>query len=83
MAGNNHNGSSLFQGLLIGGVLGALAGILLAPKSGRELRWDLREKGNDALDGAKRLCSDTQAKAKALVEGAKSGVEDLRKSLSS
>ena len=82
MAGNNHNGSSLLQGFLIGSAVGAAAAILLAPKSGKELRSDIKEKGNDVLDGAKRLCSDAQTKAKALVEGAKSGVEDLRKSLS-
>ncbi len=82
MAGNNHNGCSLLQGFLIGGALGAAAAILFAPKSGKELRSDIKEKGCDVLDEAKRLCCDAQTKAKALVEGAKCGVQDLRKSLS-
>lgn len=34
-----------FKGLLMGGALGALAGILFAPKSGKELRSDIKEKG--------------------------------------
>jgi gas vesicle protein len=82
MGGYNHNGSGLVKGFLIGGALGALAAILLAPKSGKELRSDIKEKGNDALDGARRLCSDVQREAKALFEGAKSGVQDLTRNLS-
>ena len=82
MANNGHNGNGLLRGFLIGSAVGALAAILLAPKSGRDLRWDIKERGYDTLDGAKRLYTDAQIKAKALVEGAKSGVEDLRKNLS-
>ena len=82
MAGNNHNGTSLVRGFLIGGAVGALAGILFAPKSGKDLRSDIKEKGCDAFDEAKKLCSDAQTKAKAVFEGAKCGVQDLRKSLS-
>ena len=37
-----------FQGALIGGFLGALGGIFFAPKSGEELRGDLRGKGKEA-----------------------------------
>ena len=81
MAGNNHNGSGLWQGFLIGSAVGALTAILLAPKSGKDLRADITEMGNDAVDGAKRLCCDAGLRAKALVEGAKSGVQDLGKGL--
>jgi len=34
-----------FKGLLIGGALGALAGVLFAPKSGKKLRSEYQEKG--------------------------------------
>ena len=37
-----------FQGVLIGGFVGVLAGIFFAPKSGEELRGDLREKSKEA-----------------------------------
>jgi gas vesicle protein len=43
------------MGLLIGAVLGALAGILFAPKSGKELRSDIQEKGSEFLKGAKEI----------------------------
>ena len=38
-----------FMGFLISGFLGALAGILFAPKSGKELRSDIKEKGSEVL----------------------------------
>ena len=48
---------NFFKGLLIGGALGALAGILFAPKSGKKLRSDIREKGREILnDGKEILC---------------------------
>jgi gas vesicle protein len=37
-----------FQGILAGGILGALVGIFFAPKSGKELRTDVREKSKEA-----------------------------------
>ena len=37
------------MGVLIGGILGALAGIFFAPKSGKELRSDIKEKGGAFL----------------------------------
>jgi hypothetical protein len=37
------------MGLLIGGAIGALAGIFFAPKSGKELRSDIKEKGSEVL----------------------------------
>jgi gas vesicle protein len=47
-------------GLVVGSVIGAAAGILLAPKSGKETREDIknkaeeiRDKGQEALDTAK------------------------------
>jgi gas vesicle protein len=57
----------LFKGLLIGGALGALAGILFAPKSGKELRADIKEKGRDAVKGAKGMYADAGIKAKEII----------------
>jgi gas vesicle protein len=50
--------SHLLRGLLVGSVLGATAGLLLAPKSGKELRSDIKMKSNKALDETKRLLSE-------------------------
>jgi len=42
----------LVTGTLIGGIIGAAIALLYAPKSGRELRTDLREKTNKLLTDA-------------------------------
>ena len=38
-------GAGFLSGLLVGGVIGAVAAVLLAPNSGRATREQLREKG--------------------------------------
>jgi gas vesicle protein len=58
----NHFG--LWKGITVGSVLGAAAGFLLAPKSGRELRSEIKEKTNKALDETKRFYSDSRTRLK-------------------
>jgi len=48
-----------FKGLLIGGFLGGLAGLLVAPKSGKELRGDIRETGEKTFKEAKEVLGKT------------------------
>jgi len=55
------------MGLLIGGALGALAGIFFAPKSGKELRSDIKEKGSEVLKDAKGIYADASTKAKEIL----------------
>jgi gas vesicle protein len=66
-------------GLLIGGVLGALAGIFFAPKSGKELRSDIKEKGSEVLKDAKEIYADASTKAKDLIDEIKHQVQELKK----
>lgn len=40
---NNMNGKDFLIGVLVGGIIGASIAMLVAPKSGRELRQDLSE----------------------------------------
>jgi gas vesicle protein len=68
-----------FRGVLIGSLLGALAGILLAPKSGKELRSELMEKGEGAFQKAKRTYSDARGKAQAILEDAIRRAEELKR----
>ena len=51
------------KGFLIGGALGALAGILFAPKSGKELRSDIREKGSEVLEEARHQAKELKQEA--------------------
>jgi gas vesicle protein len=48
-----------FKALLIGGALGGLAGLLFAPKSGKELRGDIRETREKAFGEAKEILGRT------------------------
>jgi gas vesicle protein len=69
----------LFIGLLIGAALGALAGILFAPKSGKELRHDIKKKGNEILEDGKDLYADTNAKAKEIFGEVTHQAKELKK----
>jgi gas vesicle protein len=40
-------GSSLFEGLLLGGIIGAALGVMFAPAAGEELRGRVKEKLKD------------------------------------
>ena len=67
------------MGLLIGGALGALAGIIFAPKSGKELRSDIKDKGNDVLKGAKKIYASAGTKTKEIIKEAKYQAKELKK----
>lgn len=76
MESDQRNDSKLFRGFFVGSVLGAAAGFLLAPKSGKELRSGIKEKTNKALEETKRLCSDSRTRfenALASIAGKKEG----------
>ncbi|WP_446012063.1 YtxH domain-containing protein [Candidatus Electrothrix sp.] len=64
---------------LMGGALGALAGIFLAPKSGKRMRADLRAKGSNAVEDTKEMYGDVSAKAKEIIEDAEQQAKTLQK----
>ena len=68
--GTNGNGKNGYfvKGLIFGCVSGALAGLLFAPKSGKQLRKDIKHKGADALNDTKEFYFDTQKKAKSVFD---------------
>ena len=69
METDNNKHGYLWKGLVFGGFLGALTGFLFAPKSGKELRSDMKETGDRVLGETKRLYSDTRAKARQIFPG--------------
>jgi gas vesicle protein len=62
--------SHFFKGFLIGGILGALAGIFFAPKSGKELRAAIRKKGSNVLRDGKDIYSGAGKIAQEIIEEA-------------
>jgi gas vesicle protein len=79
MAENEEDCGNFLKGFVIGSVLGVLAGIFFAPKSGKELRSDLKEKGSEVLKDAKEIYADASTKAKEIVEEARHQAEELKK----
>lgn len=58
-------------GTLIGGLIGAAIALLHAPKSGRELRTDIRLKTNRLLSDAEAAIEKAKAKVASTVQEAK------------
>lgn len=64
-------------GLVVGGVAGAVAALLLAPQSGEETRTLIKDKSIELRDKAVHSAEDAWAKAEALAEDAKVKAEAL------
>ena len=71
MSRDNGMMKGLVIGLLAGGAIGAAIALLYAPKSGKELRADLKDKADDLLDGAEGYLNAAKSKAGEIVSEAK------------
>lgn len=67
----------LFLGFLVGGAIGAILALLYAPKSGRELRRDIKEKADGYIEDAEKYVSDAKEKAKNLINEGKKKSEKI------
>lgn len=55
---NNENMASFLIGFVIGGIIGAVSALMLAPRSGEETRMLIREKSIELQDSASSKASD-------------------------
>lgn len=67
-----------FTFLLIGLGVGATLGLLLAPKTGRQLRKDLRRSYDDALDTVSDWTDEAKGRFEEAVEKGADFAEELR-----
>jgi gas vesicle protein len=68
----DNNGMSGFGlGLLVGAVAGLAVGFLYAPKSGRDMRALIKEKGEEAWDKADDIVKEAEARAKRIIDDAR------------
>lgn len=63
---DQHNGFDFVKGALIGGVLGSVAALLSAPKSGRELRDDIVDTYNTVNHKSQEVASNFRDKRRQL-----------------
>jgi len=67
------------KGLFFGSLLGGISGLLFAPKSGKVLRREIKEKASETWEEGRQFYSESSSKAKAIVENAKHRAEELKK----
>jgi gas vesicle protein len=77
MATNNNIGKGFIMGLLAGGAIGAIFALLYAPKSGRELRKDIKDKTDELIEDADKYIAEAKDKAKNLVNEGKKRSEKI------
>lgn len=67
-------GDSFFKGFILGGIVGAVLGVLLAPKSGREMRENLGEEAEKVYAHTK---SDFEHARKAAMKSFEEGRDKI------
>src|SRR5450759_222089 len=79
MSRDEDNGMSkgLLIGLLAGGVLGAVIALLYAPKPGKELRADIKNKAGEMIDDAEEYINVAKSKAVDIINEGKKRSENL------
>ena len=73
----DNSGKGLLIGFLAGGVVGAIVALLYAPKSGRELRNDIRTKSDEYYDDVEKYFAEARDKAKDLINEGKKKSDKL------
>lgn len=71
------------MGLIVGGLMGAVAGILMAPKPGSETRRDLMEQTRDWKTRSDRFATEVREKAGPHIERAREQASSMREQASS
>ena len=63
MANDRNDAAGYLGWFLLGGVIGAVAALLVAPKTGKETREILSEHGNEVAKRAQAMATDAQGRA--------------------
>jgi gas vesicle protein len=77
MASDNNIGKGLILGLLAGGAIGAIFALLYAPKSGRELRKDIKDKTDEYMEDAEKYLAEARDNAKKMINEGKKKSEKI------
>ncbi|MFA7229315.1 MAG: YtxH domain-containing protein [Melioribacteraceae bacterium] len=74
---DNGMGKGLLIGFLTGAAVGSIIALLFAPKSGKELREDIKNKSQDFIEDADEYISKAKDKASQLINEGKKKSEKL------
>lgn len=77
MAENNGTTKVFLLGLLTGGAIGAMLALLYAPKSGKELRADIKAKKDELITNAGNVIDDARDKLSDVSSEAKKRSEQV------
>lgn len=78
---NSNDGFRTFVAFVLGAAAGAVCGLLLAPKPGKELREDLKQFSDKIADDAKAEYVKMSSKAKEMGDKAKTFADETKEKL--
>lgn len=79
MMSNKYRAEGFLLGTVVGGLVAGATALLLAPKSGKELRKDISDQAQDWKEQASDYAFEAKAKGQAYYEDAKDKGEELSK----
>jgi gas vesicle protein len=85
MANDEHGtcAGTVFLSFLAGAAVGAVLSLLYAPKTGKELRENIGELTDDAVDKIKTYTTEAQEKIKSTIENSKDLIKEKKAILTS
>jgi len=78
MAYDRGGDSGFFKGFLFGGVIGAIAALLLAPKTGREMREDISKRSRELKDDIELTLEQAVKRAEDILTESQQKLEHFR-----
>ena len=76
-----NNVLGVLAGILVGGLVGAVTMLLLAPQSGKDTRRQIREKSTELRDRTSEMMEDTMAQVRTNTNKIAMGVKDYSKEM--
>jgi gas vesicle protein len=82
MSDNNMNGKDFLLGAVVGGIIGAVTALLLAPKAGHELRADIKETANTVSTRTQEIANQVSDRSQTIAKNVNERSQVIARSLS-
>ncbi len=76
---NGNDGSDFIKGVFFGGLIGGVIALLYAPKSGKEMREEIRQRSLELMDETESGLELVQKRAEEILADATKQIDELRK----